>query len=56
MITRNDMHDLGRRRGVWIPQSEVEAHLFNGWTIADAGAGDGRVLMAPPADEQELAA
>jgi hypothetical protein len=49
-------HDLGRRRGVWIPVTEVEAHLANGWSIADLTPDRGAVLMAPPANEEDMAA
>lgn len=46
--------DLGRRRGVFIPVGEIEAHLFCGWEVVDDLAGDplGRdfVLVRSPAD------
>lgn len=40
--------DLGRCRGVWVPEDQVLEHLACGWELlALAEAGDGAVLMAP---------
>lgn len=54
MTTRADKHDLGRKRGVWVPNDDVEAHLLNGWSIADIAPD--AVLMARPAVKQREAA
>lgn len=54
MMTRTDRHDLGRQRGVWIPNDDVEAHMLNGWSIADIAAD--AVLMTPPAAKRQEAA
>lgn len=56
MITPADMHDLGRKRGVWIPVGEVEAHLLFGWEIVEVVARHERVLMAPPKAQEGVAA
>lgn len=56
MITPADMHDLGRKRGVWIPVAEVERYVLFGWEIVEVVPRHTHVLMAEPAQEKEQAA
>lgn len=62
MITR-DSTAPRRCSGYWVPGPDVEAHLFNGWTLAGyeanapcSGCPLMCVLLEPPAIEQERAA
>lgn len=48
-----DKGDLGRRKGVFVPVEDVQAHENAGWRIVldalDVGGDAARVLMQPPA-------
>jgi len=62
-MTARDSNAPRRCGGSWVPAREVEAHLFNGWSLANYEANppcQGCALMCallePPAIEQERAA